>query len=182
MSDTNEHENEQEETRIVPIFTPVESGVTMGMPDDGDDEESLEQFAGYSPFPGETLALPAPQNRYKQLYDEWVATHDPRTLEPMTVADALRTAFFSALRIVQQPSVMMGLMVGQVEFAKGLAAFWTDQFLTKSYQMEPGARLTVIGYDNDPESKERIDMDAVTIEQAIAYGLDHFAAILNKEE
>lgn len=120
-------------------------------------------------------------NVYEEIYENFVAAHGTEALRPQSVGDTIRTAFFSALTMTQNPAVMMALMIGGQDFAKGLAAWWADKYLSGGLEYAEGmSRTAIVGSRTDDEG--HISFGEVTIDDIVQFGHDHFQPILSKEE
>lgn len=158
--------------------------------DDGDDDDEEDALlvaamraAVHSPDddPRTVPVLTPKPNIYEEIYENFVAAHGTEALRPQSVGDIIRTAFFSALTMTQNPAVMMALMIGGQEFAKGLSAWWADKYLSGGLEYAEGmSRTTVIGDRTDDEG--HISFGEVSIDDIIQFGHDHFQPILAKEE
>lgn len=154
------------------------ASIELDPDDDDDDEDDDEDEDGAASNPD----LPPIMSRYNEMIAEHDAQYGAPSREPQTLADVLRTTFYSALISASNPTIIMGLIAEGDDFARGFAAYWVNAYFETGeiYDLTV-ERTRVIGHRR-VDGRAQVRLGETNIDEIVQYGYDHFPANLRKEE
>lgn len=181
-SEQPDQEDENEDESLEPEDFAGEDNV----PDDVASGAALAYYLRANPDTADDDALiEAPdaeaieaKDEWREFYDQFIAEHGAEALESQTVADTLRTAFFSGMSMALQPQIMITAMQLGPNFGRALAAYWTEQYFRKV--MKDCAFLEVIGTVDDFDVAT-FGQEGIQVDELMAHGLELYKLALNKQ-
>lgn len=118
---------------------------------------------------------------FDRIYQKHVREYGEESLNPTTIADGLRMAFYSGMAMALDHGVRMTAMQLGPAFGKALSTFWVENFIGNGITPVEGFnRLQQIGTLNDSDPND--GMGRGDIETVMRDGVLAFGKILRKEQ